>query len=144
MYTGREISPQEHAQWYERVSRDNMRSLLIFECDKEARGFVNIHRVADWGLAEWGFYAAPSAMKGTGRALGVIALDYVFNTLKLHKLCGEVISNNTRSLRLHEFLGFKREGVLREQHFDGERYWDVYRFGLLASEWRSICTGKNL
>jgi UDP-4-amino-4,6-dideoxy-N-acetyl-beta-L-altrosamine N-acetyltransferase len=144
MYTDREISPQEHAQWYEHASQDNMRSLLIFECDKRAQGFVNLHRVADWGLGEWGFYAAPGAIRGTGRALGEAALDYAFNTLQLHKICGEVIANNIRSLRLHEMLGFQREGILREQHFDGKKHWDVHCFGLLANEWCSIYPGKDL
>jgi len=32
-------------------------------------------------------------------------------------------------------LGFQREGVLRQQHFDGQQYHDVVCFGLLANEW---------
>jgi UDP-4-amino-4,6-dideoxy-N-acetyl-beta-L-altrosamine N-acetyltransferase len=53
----------------------------------------------------------------------------------LHKLCGQALAFNERSIRFHQNLGFRREGVLRQQHFDGEQYHDVVCFGLLASEW---------
>jgi len=102
-----------------------------------------LHQITDWGLGEWGFYVAPDAAKGTGRALGVAALRYAFETLSLRKLCGEVIATNVRSLRFHEKLGFQREGVLREQHFDGKNHLDVHYFGLLIREWRSLYLGNN-
>jgi RimJ/RimL family protein N-acetyltransferase len=54
----------------------------------------------------------------------------------MYKLSGETLGHNERSIRLHRFLGFKEEGVLREQHFDGTAYRDIICFGLLEREWR--------
>lgn len=138
MYTDHEISIDEHLQWYARVSKDDECILLIFECDRQAQGFVSLERITKWGLGKWGFYAAPSAPKGTGRALGVAAIRYAFEILKFHKLCGEVIGLNKRSLRLHEVLGFEHEGILRDHYFDGDAYHDIHLFGLLARHWHKL------
>lgn len=135
MYTQHEISLGEHTRWFERASQDPNRHLLIFESEGPPLGFINIHQIAPGGIADWGFYAAPDAPKGTGRQLGQAALQYAFSTAGLHKLCGQALSYNERSIRFHQKLGFQQEGILRQQHFDGQHYHDVVCFGLLVNEW---------
>ena len=137
MYNQHEITLAEHSHWFERVSQDNSYHLLIFEIDDKLLGFINIHQIADGGIAEWGFYAAPSAPKGTGKQLGQAALHYAFITIGLHKICGQALSYNESSIRFHQRLGFREEGRQREQHFDGQHYYDVVCFGLLVSEWHA-------
>lgn len=137
MYTQHEISLDEHTRWFARSSQDPERHLLVFEIDGSPLGFINIHQIASGGIADWGFYTAPDAFTGTGRALGRAALRYAFETVGLHKLCGQALAFNERSIRFHLNLGFQPEGVLRQQHFDGQRYIDVACFGLLANEWHS-------
>lgn len=135
MYTHHEISMDEHRRWFERASQDSRRYLLIFEIDSQPLGFVNIHQTGAGAVADWGFYVAPNAPKGTGRLLGQTTLDFSFNRAGLHKLCGQALGFNQRSIRFHQTLGFQQEGTLRQQHFDGQHYHDVVCFGLLASEW---------
>ncbi len=137
MYSQHEIGLAEHSRWFERASQDPDRHLLVFEIDGEPLGFVNFDQTAGGGVAQWGFYAAPEAPRGTGRQLGVAALGYAFSSLRLHKLCGQALIYNERSIKFHLGLGFKQEGVLREQHFDGQNYHDVVCFGLLAAEWQA-------
>ena len=135
MYTGHEITLQEHMAWFSKVSKDSKRHLLIYEDGSVPLGFINIHEIASGGIADWGFYAAPSSPKGTGCSLGNAALRYVFSEVGFYKLCGQVIAFNERSIKFHQKLGFLQEGVLRQQHFDGLEYHDVHCFGLLAREW---------
>lgn len=142
MYTQHEISLAEHMHWFEQASQDNKRHLLIFEQGGRAQGFINLHEMAEGGIADWGFYAAPDAPTGTGRQLGASALAYAFAQLGLHKVCGQVLAFNERSIQFHLRLGFQQEGILREQHFDGERYHAVVCFGLLAAEWRAHQRGN--
>lgn len=137
MYTQHEISLDEHRRWFERASPDPQRHLLIFEDGPNALGFINVHQIAPGGIADWGFYAAPDAPKGTGRALGNAALRYAFADAGLHKLCGQALAFNERSIQFHGMLGFTQEGILRQQHFDGQHYHDVLCFGLLAHEWQA-------
>lgn len=136
MYSQHEITIEEHSRWFAQASIDPQRHLLVFEVNNIPSGFINIHEMAKGGIADWGFYAAPDSPKGTGRALGQAALRYAFSTIGLYKLCGQALAFNERSIRFHLNLGFKREGVLRQQHFDGQHYHDVECFGLLSSEWQ--------
>ncbi len=136
MYTTHEITPSEHAEWYSRAAVDPQKYLLIYESNNEPLGFVNFNKINDGEIADWGFYVSPSASKGTGQNLASAALSYAFKTLRLHKLCGQVLATNVRSIRFHERHGFLREGSLRHQHFDGESYIDVICFGLLSHEYQ--------
>lgn len=135
MFDQHEITPDEHQQWFEHQSTDPNRALLIYEDDGLPSGFVAISRGRCLQVADWGFYAAPGAPKGTGRALGSLALDHAFGSMALHKVCGQTIAGNRRSIDLHLALGFRHEGLLRDQHFDGLHYHAVVCFGLLATEW---------
>ncbi|AUM13742.1 UDP-4-amino-4,6-dideoxy-N-acetyl-beta-L-altrosamine N-acetyltransferase [Ketobacter alkanivorans] len=141
MFSRHEIELQEHKAWFEKASKQANRYLLVFEQDAQARGFVNL-AVASGSIAEWGFYTDPSSPKGTGKALGNQLLSYAFGELKLHKLVGQVLAYNERSRNFHLRLGFQQEGILRQQHFDGEQYHDVYSYGMLASEWQQL-QGEN-
>lgn len=137
MYTQHEITLDEHQRWFERTLPDPKKHLLVFEVNQQPQGFVNFSEVENGGIADWGFYAAPDASKGSGRQLGRAALNHAFTQLKLHKVCGEALAYNERSIQFHQSLGFKQEGILRDQHFDGERYHNVISMGLLSNEWQT-------
>lgn len=135
MYTRHEIQADEHRAWFGRKSRDPAWHQLIFEQDRVPQGCVSIHVTGLGGIAEWGFYTAPDAPKGTGRQLGMDALDHCFSTLHLQKVWGQCLASNLASVSFHERMGFLREGELRNHHFDGKTYENVLWFGILAHEW---------
>jgi len=142
MYSQHKISHAEHEQWFEKSQRDIHRHLLIFEIDDVPKGFISLATDSN-KVADWGFYAAPGVPKGTGSRLGIAALNYAFTEVGLHKICGQALAFNTRSIKFHETLGFKLEGVLREQYFDGLTYSDVLCFGMLQYEWCRDNQEKN-
>lgn len=136
MFTQHEIGLEEHRNWFAKASMDTSRQMLIVEEAKQAIGYVQFSQFTEGGIADWGFYAGPDAARGTGRKLGVIALNYAFGQIKLHKVCGQAIAGNEASIAFHRRLGFTLEGVLRDQrHIEGD-YHSLYCFGLLASEWQ--------
>ncbi|WP_299364893.1 UDP-4-amino-4,6-dideoxy-N-acetyl-beta-L-altrosamine N-acetyltransferase [uncultured Paracoccus sp.] len=138
MFTSHEINLDEHRHWFARASQDPFRRLLLVEDADAPIGYVQLTNVKEGGISDWGFYVAPTAPRGTGRRLGQAALHHAFGTLGLHKLCGQALSTNTPSIRLHEALGFVQEGLLRHQHRSRNEYLDVICFGLLASEWSRL------
>lgn len=135
MYTQHEITPDEHRYWFESAKSDKKRHLLIFELAYHPYGFVHFTETGKGGVADWGFYAKPEAAKGSSRELGSAALSHAFTKLQLHKVCGQALAYNERSINFHLALGFQQEGILRDQHFDGERYHHINCFGLLRGEW---------
>lgn len=136
MYTQHEITLDEHQRWFERALLNPKKHLLIFEVNQRPLGFVNFNEAGSGSIADWGFYVAPDAPKGSGKKLGASALSHAFNHIKLHKVCGQALAYNGRSINFHQSLGFQQEGILRDQHFDGERYHHVNLFGLLSHEWQ--------
>ena len=137
MFNRREILPDEHTAWFERMSGDDKHRLLIIEDSGGPLGFVQFSEARDGGVPSWGFYARPDAPPGAGGRIGLAALDFAFWNLHVHKVCGEALAFNEASIRLHERLGFTREGVLRNQHQEDTVYHDVLRFGLLHDEWET-------
>ena len=137
MYTQHEISLNEHLKWFTSASKDDTRHPLMYEEKNTPIGFINFTKSKNSLTANWGFYLAPDAAKGTGYQLGVTALNYAFSTLRLEKVRGESIEFNERSIQFHLNLGFKKEGVLENQFFDGEFHHDVFCFGLSVSDWNT-------
>lgn len=138
MYTQHKISLEEHRTWFSNAAKDNKKHLLIYESNKFPFGFVNFNEIARGKIFDWSFHLAPDAPRGTGSKLGRAALYHVFTYLQAHKLCGQVLSYNERSINFHKRLGFSDEGVLREQYFDGQSYHSVFLFGLLIDEWQKL------
>jgi RimJ/RimL family protein N-acetyltransferase len=65
--------------------------------------------------------------------LPVIVL-FAFEVLGLHRLVADVDPRNTPSVRLLEWLGFQREGYLREHYFQSGEIQDAVLYGLLERE----------
>lgn len=143
MFTSREIEWDEHCAWYRRCMAEAGRQLLIFEADGVGCGFMNLSGIGRGRVADWGFFVAPGAPRGTGLRMGAATLNRVFNQYGVHKLCGQAISNNDRSVRFHRRLGFRQEDVLRDQHLCDGTHVDIICFGLLASKFRSSAIEKD-
>jgi [ribosomal protein S5]-alanine N-acetyltransferase len=76
--------------------------------------------------------------KGLGFYGAKLMLELAFTELKLERVTAEVNAANTRSLRVLEKLGFKREGILRRHEtYRGER-GDLHLFGMLREEYWSL------
>lgn len=137
LFTRHHISLQEHTAWWEKARHRKDLRYFIYEVRGVPAGLMTFTAIdAINNNAIWGFYKAPQAPKGAGRNMAFLALDIAFNELACHKLYGEVLALNKPSIRLHEGLGFKLEGIYREHHMIDGQYADVHRFGMLQHEWR--------
>lgn len=136
MFSQHLITEEEHRNWFDSSLNNALRKLFIYQAGDAKLGFVQFQqRAAGSGVLEWGFYISPDAEKGTGSRMASLALAQAFNDLDAMKVYGEVLSFNMSSIKLHERLGFKREGILRQQHLLNETYYDIHCYGLLRSEW---------
>lgn len=89
-----------------------------------------------WGTAEVGYMIAPDEW-GNGYATDALRelCAYAFAEQRVAKVVARAYETNEASCRVLEKAGFVREGCLRGEAFvQGERV-DVYRYGLLESEW---------
>ena len=135
MFNTAPLDSDSHTAWFDRTHQDPLRHLLLVCRGNQPFGFVQFTVKLCRSVAEWGFYVDPEGPKGQGAILGPAVLDYGFNTLGFHRICGQVIESNIGSVIFHERLGFTSEGTLRSHHLSNTGYQDVHMFGLLASEW---------
>ena len=136
MYSQREISPAEHAKWFKNTSANPSRVLLIFEVDGAPMGYASFTLHED-SEADWGFYLAPNAPKGTGRLMGNAITNYAFSVLGLEKLCGEVLENNVSSQRFHLHHGFVLETIFREKKTGAQKFCNVQKYVLTRNGWQA-------
>ncbi|QCU79542.1 N-acetyltransferase [Citricoccus sp. SGAir0253] len=75
-----------------------------------------------------------------GRGLATEAagalLDLAFGHYGMHRVRARMDARNTASARLCERLGFRREGLLRQDWLIKGEWTDTLVYGLLAAEWR--------
>jgi ribosomal-protein-serine acetyltransferase len=63
--------------------------------------------------------------------------DYAFKTLGLNRVEIRCMSENLRSRRVPERLGFTQEGVLRQVRWRRDHFDDHVVYGMLAAEWQA-------
>lgn len=102
-------------------------------------GNVGLHEIEPVNqAAEFGVYLAPEWRdQGLGAAAIIKVLRWAFDVRNLHRVGLETWEFNDRGSHLYERLGFRPEGVRREAHYLGGRFWDVHLYGLLADEFRA-------
>lgn len=137
MYTRHEISLDEHLAWWRRTKKNPTAQYWMYEFNNLPMGIIGFASIDFVNRnASWSFYANPEAPHGLGSRMEFLALDHAFTALRLHKLWCEVLSLNKPVLKLHERFGFQQEGLFREHHKYDDKYVDVYRLGILATEWQ--------
>jgi len=87
--------------------------------------------------AELGLFIHPDYQKKQfGTKILKALMRHAFDHLNLHRLEAEVIQYNFAGRKLIEKLGFVQEGCLREARFFDGKYYDIFRYGLLRSEYK--------
>lgn len=137
MYTQHEITLDEHLAWWKRTKIRPDQQYFMYENAGNAAGIAALTGIDTKSKnSAWAFYASPSAPKGTGSKMEFLMLEHVFNNLKLEKLYCEVLAFNTPVIKLHHKFGFRTEGIFRNQYNLNGELIDIYRLGILASEWQ--------
>ncbi len=105
------------------------RRFIAERTDGERVGLVElveintIHRRAEFQI----IIAPPHQGQGYGRRTTLLALDYAFRILNLHKIYLEVATENRNAIALYRDCGFVEEGRLVEEFFVDGAYQDALR-----------------
>jgi ribosomal-protein-serine acetyltransferase len=66
----------------------------------------------------------------------VTFIDYLFETMKLHRVVIQCGTGNTKSCAVPQRLGFTREGVLYEAEWVNDRWVDLVSWSMLEQNWQ--------
>lgn len=145
LYDNEPLGSIEKAQeiidaYAEPETKDHNRWVLVNKATQQEMGTCGFHcwdqvnNCADIGYDLEKKYWKKGYMK---EALNKI-LRFGFNKMQLNRVQAFVALENKASCRLLESLGFKREGIIRENHFYRGKYYDHYCYSLLKKEYRYI------
>jgi RimJ/RimL family protein N-acetyltransferase len=72
---------------------------------------------------------------GFGTEATFLMVQHAFETMNLNRVALQVYEYNQRGLRAYEKVGFRKEGVLRQENYREGRYWDTILMAMLRQEW---------
>jgi UDP-4-amino-4,6-dideoxy-N-acetyl-beta-L-altrosamine N-acetyltransferase len=139
MFTDHVITMEEHLAWYKKVEQGQSNGKhLIFEYYGTPLGQVNITQIDQHNSrCYWGFFIGENdAPKGSGMAMGYMAIEFIFEILSMHKLCSEAMSYNTTSIQYHKKLGFIEEGYFKRHILKQGIYHDIVCLAMLQENWQ--------
>jgi UDP-4-amino-4,6-dideoxy-N-acetyl-beta-L-altrosamine N-acetyltransferase len=133
------VSMAEEERWFRDYERRTDEQIFAIDVDGVHIGNIGLHKIdrthrkADVGIVigEASFWS-----KGFGTEAMLTALRYAFGPLGLNKVSLDVLEYNDRAIRTYERLGFRQEGVHREDVYKEERFINVIRMSILARELR--------
>jgi len=137
MYTDHIISTKEHQAWFTKAKDDVKSKHFIFEHKGTLVGVVNIVQIDyDNKKCYWGFYLGEiDAPKTSGPAMEFLALEYMFETLEMRRICCEVFAFNEPVIKLHKKFGFVEEGVFVGHTLKNDKYEDVVSMAIFREAW---------
>jgi UDP-4-amino-4,6-dideoxy-N-acetyl-beta-L-altrosamine N-acetyltransferase len=104
------IGAEDHERWFKQVLATDPSLYRILSLADRDLGFVSFTRKDDSNATcTWGLYIGePDAPRGSGSALGSLALTHAFTELAADEVISEAMASNDRAIRLYDRLGFRR------------------------------------
>jgi len=139
----RELNLDNQEKWFERIvvgSQNDFMFVIERLKDKVPIGVCGLVCV-DWisRSADFSFYIGHQEQyiddKGYALEAAKLLLNYGFNNLNLHKIWMELYEFDKKKIAFFtKKLSFKKDGELRDNCFEGGKYWNSHIYSLLESE----------
>ena len=133
------VSKEKERLWVLNTITDNSRIVLGI-CLKENNkliGTVNIQDI-DWinRSAHVPIQIGDKQYWGGGYAseARILALKFAFEERGMHRIWAVVLEHNIASLKMHERLGFVKEGILRDSVYKNGKFYNQIYLGLLKED----------
>ncbi len=133
---------------YVRSINESHNHVFFGVMEKKSGGYIGNVKLGpiDWvnRTAEYGLMIGDKSFhgKGHGQEITRLTLHYAFMVLNLNKVTAGASVDNVASIKLHEKVGLRIEGTLREQIFHNGAYKDVVRMGITRSEYLGLYHGS--
>ena len=130
------ISEYHQKQWFYNLNNNNnCVRWIISTKNYEALGIAMLNNI-DWKnrSVNIGIKLKKDAKgKGIGSKSYRLIIDYAFKELQMNRIEAEVIEYNKASIKLHEKLGFIKEGIKRERIYQNGSYHNTIILSLLSN-----------
>lgn len=145
MYNNEVIELESHLAWFKKMLDDSSCLYFIYEQEGVPLGLLSFSAIDKKNnKASWAFYSSRENLRGVGSEMEQIALDYAFNSLRLNKLCCEVLDFNYSVVNFHRKHGFRIEGIRRKDYYRDGQYFDIYQLALFRDDYLRTQNSEHL
>jgi UDP-4-amino-4,6-dideoxy-N-acetyl-beta-L-altrosamine N-acetyltransferase len=140
MYTDPKLNIESQKKWFKNIEESNEDLYWIIEFENVDIGVLSINNIDNINKrCSWAYYIGDSSFRGRGIATNLECniYDYVFEILKLNKLCCEVFEFNKKVIDIHKKFGSEIEGVLKEHILKENKFYNVVIMGITKNMWIS-------
>lgn len=135
------ISQAEAEKWYKELRADENRTwfAIVLKKDNRVIGEAGLLRMfRPWRNTDMTIIIGEKDArgKGYGKEAGHLLLSYAFDHLGFHRISIGVVGFNKNALRFWKSLGFKKEGVERDEYFYDNKFSDGIMMSILEDEFR--------
>lgn len=144
------VTTQMEDNWYEKALSGHDQSKVYFAIenisDGKHIGFTHLYNI-DYisSVAYLGIVIGDKTEQGKGKAREAmhILLQFAYKQLNIRKVNLEVAAFNPKAIDLYKSLGFKTEGIFKEQIFMNGRYYDKHSMALFRDEYYHLYPSFN-
>lgn len=146
MNTNPTLTLEKQKKWFHSLqNRDDQINWLI-RYDNKPIGLINVVEIDKINSrCSWGYYIAEQEYRSLKLAVYLEwnLYDYVFDKLKLHKLCNETWVENQQVVKIHIMCGGKEDGIMRQHIYKDGHFHDVSVGSILVDEWLELRKHKK-
>jgi len=106
-----------HEQWIKNRTGDFLDFIIVVEGDDAGR-----------------IYVYPISYRH--QHAEILLIDYIFTNLPIRKIFLHVFSDNADAIRLYNRLGFRTEGIFKEEYYKNGTWRDITRMALFTTGWK--------
>jgi RimJ/RimL family protein N-acetyltransferase len=141
LHDSRTFTVEESVEWFEKTKPD----FWAIELNSKMIGYF---RLSNYSEANHNLYVGADLHKEhRGRGFAYQAyiqfIPFLFKEYDLHKISLEVLATNERAFNLYKKIGFKVEGIKREEVLKEGQYINSIVMSILKNEWKDKKGGKN-
>ena len=125
------VTSEMDESWYNNIANDTSNKSIFFTIINDNESVVGYTFLSNINWINRNCYFGiiigdeQHRGKGIGKEVLKLIIDYVFNTLNLHKITLEVVVDNKSAITLYEKMGFVKEGILKEHVFIANKFSDL-------------------
>ncbi len=133
---------RSEAAWIKKIKKSKDQVVFAIETVEGVHvGSVGLHKIDENNKnAEFGIVIGDKKYwgQGYGTEAGKLMVRYGFTRLKLHRIYLRYIAFNIRGGKSYKKIGFRPEGIYRQQERRGKFLHDMMVMGILRDEWKKI------
>lgn len=138
-FGGKKPGIESHVRWVKSIVHSKNYKGFSISLNQEIIGGCSLKNISQVNFnAEFDIFLSKDYTgKGYGKTALRKLLEFGFEELELHRIYAFLLESNVNAFKMYADLGFKKEGVLRENVLKNDNYSNSIMIGLLKKEYDS-------